>query len=147
MSNVKEVVPFLWVSSMERSLYYYVDSLGFQMKYKGVVDGKVRWCWLTLGAAALMLQESAKVPQGKLGEGVSLCFMCEDALAIYGELRSRGIEASEPQVGNGSWETTLSDPDGYRLNFASPTDISEDTKLSEVKARRPILPIPPILPS
>jgi catechol 2,3-dioxygenase-like lactoylglutathione lyase family enzyme len=137
--NVKEVVPFFSVSNMERSVRYYLDGLGFTMEKKWVVDGKVRWCWLALGEAALMLQEFSKkrlesgVAQRKLGEGVSLCFQCQDALAIYHEVRSRGVEASEPQVGNAMWVTGLTDPDGYRLEFASPTDTPEETKLSKVK--------------
>jgi hypothetical protein len=110
------------------------------MEKKWVVDGKLRWCWLVLGGAALMLQEFHKeghdswVARGKVGEGVALCFTCQDTLAIYHEVRSRGVEASEPQVGNAMWVTSLSDPDGYRLFFESPTDTPEDTKLSEVKA-------------
>jgi hypothetical protein len=64
--NVRDVVPLLSVSSMERSLRYYVDGL-------------------------------------------------------------------EPQVGNALWDTRVTDPDGYRLCFASPTDTPEETKLSEVK--------------
>jgi catechol 2,3-dioxygenase-like lactoylglutathione lyase family enzyme len=136
--NVKQVVPFLHVSNMERSIRYYLDGLGFTIKYKWVVDGKLRWCWLELGGAALMLQEFPKeghdswAPNGKVGEGVSLCFNCEDALVIYHQVRSRGIEASEPEVGNAMWVTRLSDPDGYRLEFESPTDTPEDTKLSEL---------------
>jgi hypothetical protein len=63
---------------------------------------------------------------------MSLYFVCEDALAIYHAVRSRGIEASEPQVGNAMWVTGLSDPDGYRLFFESPTDTPEETRLSEV---------------
>jgi lactoylglutathione lyase len=138
--NVKEVVPFLRVSSMERSLHFYVDGLGFTMKNKWVVDERVRWCWLVLGGAALMLQEFPKeghdswVPAGKVGEGVSLTFVCEDAVGLYREVISRGLQASEPQVLNHLWTTTLSDPDGYRLEFESPTDVPEETKLSEVKA-------------
>jgi len=137
--NVKEVVQLFGVSNMERSLRYYLEGLGFTMEKKWVVDGKVRWCWLALGGAALMLQEFSKqrrdsgVAQRKLGEGVSLCFQCQDALAIYHEVRSRGVEASEPQVGNAMWVTGLTDPDGYRLEFESPTDTPEETKLSEVK--------------
>jgi len=139
VGNVKQVVPFFSVSSMERSFAYYVDGLGFSMKYQWVVDGKLRWCWLERGGAALMLQEFPKqghdswVPTAKAGEGVSLCFQCEDALAIYRDIKSRGIEAEEPFVGNRMWVTGLSDPDGYRLFFESATDVPEDTKLSEVK--------------
>jgi catechol 2,3-dioxygenase-like lactoylglutathione lyase family enzyme len=51
--NVTQVVPFFLVSSMERSLRYYVDGLGFTMTNKCVVDGKVRWWWLELGGVAL----------------------------------------------------------------------------------------------
>jgi len=138
-SNVKQVVPFLCVSNMERSLRYYVDGLGFTMKNKWLVDGRVRWCWLVLGRAALMLQEFNReghdswTPQGEVGEGVSLCFQCEDAIAIYHAVIARGIAASEPQVGNAMWDTCLADPDGYKLHFESPTDTPEETRLSEVK--------------
>ncbi|MFP5286001.1 MAG: hypothetical protein ACLGI9_09715 [Thermoanaerobaculia bacterium] len=44
------------MSSMEASLHYYVDGLGFTMTLKWVGEGKLRWCWLERGAAALMLQ-------------------------------------------------------------------------------------------
>ncbi len=138
-TNVKQVIPFFRVSDMERSVRYYADGLGFTMQHQWVVEGKLRWCWLQLGGAVLMLQEFRKqghnswTPGGKVGEGVSLCFQCEDAVAIYHAVRSRGIEASEPEVGNAMWVTCLSDPDGYRIEFESPTDISEETKLSEVK--------------
>jgi len=134
--NVKQVVPFLRVSEMERSVRFYIDGLGFTMKHEWVPEGKLLWCWLTRGGASLMLQEFLKegpsAPQGKLGEGVSLCFQCEDALALYREFRSRGIEAAEPFVGNSMWVTVLNDPDGYKLDFESMTDVPEDTKLSEV---------------
>jgi catechol 2,3-dioxygenase-like lactoylglutathione lyase family enzyme len=137
--NVKEVVPFLHVSNMEQSVRYYVDGLGFTLKHKWAVEGKLRWCCLVIGGASLMLQEFPReghdswVPSGKVGEGVSLYFNCEDAVAIYRELTSRGVQASEPQVGNAMWVTGLSDPDGYRLFFESATDTPEDTKFSELK--------------
>ena len=138
--NVKAVVPFLCVSDMQQSVRYYVEGLGFAIKHQWVVEGKLRWCWLTLGGAALMLQEFARqgenssAPQGKVGEGVSLYFLCQDAVSIYDNLRSRGIEASEPQVGNRMWVTSLLDPDGYQLHFESGTDVPEETKLSEVRS-------------
>ena len=43
--NLKQVVPLLLVSDMERSLRYYVDGLGFTIGKKWIVDGKLRWCW------------------------------------------------------------------------------------------------------
>ncbi len=136
-ANVKQAVPFFMVSNLEASLRYYVDGLGFEMTNKWIDEGKLRWCWLQRGGAALMLQEFKKeghhawVTEGKLGVGVSIYFICEDALAIYREVTSRGIQASRPFVGNGMWVTSLSDPDGYRIEFESYTDVPEETEYSE----------------
>jgi catechol 2,3-dioxygenase-like lactoylglutathione lyase family enzyme len=134
-SNVKQAVPFFRVSDMETSLRFYLDGLGFVMTKKWIDAGKLRWCWLELGDAALMLQEFRKeghnswVPDAKVGVGVSTCFICEDALAIYRDAIARGLEASRPFVGNGMWCTFLSDPDGYRLELESLTDVPEETVL------------------
>jgi catechol 2,3-dioxygenase-like lactoylglutathione lyase family enzyme len=142
-ANVQQAVPFFGVSNMEASLRFYIDGLGFQMTKKWTPggDGRVRWCWLQLGSAALMLQEFKKDhhpnsgrPDDKLGVGVTICFQCKDALAIYREFIARGVEAKRPFVGNGLWVTSVQDPDGYKLEFASPTDVPEETVFSDVWA-------------
>ena len=127
--NVHQAIPFFMVSNMEASLRFYVEGLGFQRTKKWTVDGKIRWCWLQLGGAALMLQEylPGKIPTTKLGEGISICFQCKDALAIYHESRSRGLHPNTPFVGNNMWVTILTDPDGYKLDFESPTTVPEET--------------------
>jgi len=135
--NVKQAVPFFGVADIEASVRYYVDGLGFEMTHKWIDQGRLRWCWLQLGGAALMLQEFRKeghdswTPDGRVGVGVSICFICEDALAIYRDVTRRGIEASKPFVGNRMWVTSLSDPDGYRIDFESSTDASEETEFSD----------------
>jgi catechol 2,3-dioxygenase-like lactoylglutathione lyase family enzyme len=129
--NVRQAVPFFRVADIEASVRYYVDGLGFEMKNSWTPEGKLQWCWLEIGGAAVMLQESRVPPAGKVGEGVSICFTCNDALAIYREVTARGIAASKPFVGNGMWVTTLCDPDGYRLEFESRTDVPEETVFSE----------------
>lgn len=135
--NVKQAVPFFLVANIEESIRWYVDGLGFEMTKNWIDEGKLRWCWLQHGGAALMLQEVRKeghdswAPEGKVGEGVAIYFLCEDALAIYREITSRGIQASRPFVGNGMWVTSLSDPDGYRIFFESCTDVPEETVLSD----------------
>ena len=132
--KVRQVVPFLFVTDMQRSLRFYVDGLGFEVKIRWEPDGHLRWCWMTIGDAAVMLQEfrADLRPEGTLGLGTSLCFMCDDAVAFYREFIARGIEASEPQVGNGLWVTSVTDPDGYRIDFESETDTPEETRLSEL---------------
>jgi catechol 2,3-dioxygenase-like lactoylglutathione lyase family enzyme len=134
--NVKQAVPFFGVTDIETSLDFYVRGLGFALALKWEPEGRIRWCWLQLGEAAVMLQEYWRdgqrggAPEGPLGQGVSICFMCADALAIYHELTSRGIAATRPVVGNGLWVTSVKDPDGYCLYFESQTDVPEDTVYS-----------------
>jgi catechol 2,3-dioxygenase-like lactoylglutathione lyase family enzyme len=127
--NVQQAVPFFMVSNIETSLRFYIDGLGFQRTNQWIVDNKIRWCWLEIGRAALMLQEYSpgKIPSNKRGEGVSVCFQCKDALAIYHETRTRGLDPRTPFVGNNMWVTILTDPDGYKLDFESPTDVPEET--------------------
>ena len=125
---------------MEASLKFYVEGLGFAMTNKWEPRGKVEWCCLQRDGVALMLQEPhwdehhrPPVTQGKPGEGVSICFICEDALALYDEFSSRGLTPSEPFVGNQMWVVSLKDPDGYVLEFESMTDVPEETRYSEWK--------------
>jgi uncharacterized glyoxalase superfamily protein PhnB len=139
--NVKQAVPFFGVTNMESSLQFYVDGLGFKMKNYWIPDraedypdGRIHWCWLELGNAAIMLQEfrPGGGPKETLGTGVNICFECEDALALYREFKSRGIETRKrPSVGNRLWVVPLTDPDGYRIEFSSPTDAPEESELEE----------------
>ena len=137
--NVNEVVPIFAVKDMNNSLAFYLDGLGFEIQNKWEKDGIIRWCRLQIGNAGLMLQQfrteghdSRQFSDNK-GEGVSLCFNCDDAVAFYRDVKERGIDAREPQVGNRNWVTSIKDPDGYSLDFQSPTDVAEETKLSELK--------------
>ena len=139
--NVTGVVPLLMVTSMERSLVFYIDGLGFAIQARWVPDGRLRWCLLSLGGAVLMLQEAVEptrtklLAAGALGNGAALYFQCADAIAIYREAGAHGVHPlREPQVGNSGWEVFFADPDGYKINFYSPTDVPEETLLSEIKS-------------
>ena len=70
-------------------------------------------------------------PDGKPGAGVSINFICRDALALYREFRSRGVDAKRRFVGNGMWVTSMTDPDGYALHFESVTDAAEESEYVE----------------
>src|ERR1700744_5183966 len=142
IANVQQAVPFFWVADMASSLRFYIDGLGFCMTRKWIPegdghypsDGRIRWCRLEIGEAAIMLQEfgPGTKPEPHLGYGVSVAFTCRDALALYREFKSRGIlPRRNPFVGNGLWVVPLSDPDGYRIEFASPTDAPEESEWEE----------------
>jgi lactoylglutathione lyase len=131
--NIRLTVPFLGVADMESSLRFYTDGLGFSITKQWTPRGKIEWCWLERDAVALMLQgpwrdkEQPLEPESKPKTGPSLCFQCEDALALYDEFKERGIPMKEPFVGNGMWVVVLKDPDGYSLDFESVTDVAEET--------------------
>ena len=137
--NISEVVPFLAVKDVNESIEFYVEGLGFEFVNKWIEKGELRWCHLKLGGAGVMLQQfETKGPDSRRfsrnkGEGITLCFFCDDAVEFYHELVKRKIGASEPFVGNALWVTRVKDPDGYDLLFESATEIAEDTKLSELR--------------
>ena len=95
------------------------------------------WCWLELENVALILQEFSKedprynAPQLQLGLGVSVCFICRDALELYRQFRFRGVTGKRPFVGNNMWVSSVTDPDGYHLDFESPTDAPEESEYDE----------------
>ncbi len=135
--NVRKAVPFLWVRDIQASRRFYVEGLGFSATQQWIDGDRLRWCWLELGGAAIMLQERS----GALGDeqgatahpngGMAIYFICDDALAIYRGLRARGVSAGRPFVGNAMWVTELTDPDGYRLAFESPTDAPEESVFTD----------------
>jgi lactoylglutathione lyase len=151
-ANVRQAVPFFNIRNMDASLKFYIEGLGFKMKHWWIPDraednpdGRIRWCWLEMGEAALMLQEFRKQGEHKvhlegqvveipetLGFGVSINFQCEDSLALYREFKSRGVPIpKKPFVGNRLWCVNVVDPDGYQLWFNSPTDAPEESELEE----------------
>ncbi len=77
-----------------------------------------------------MLQQyrEGKAPPDKRGIGVSVCFQCADALALYREFTGRGLAPKRPFVGNAMWVVALTDPDGYHIDFESETDVPEETE-------------------
>jgi lactoylglutathione lyase len=131
-ANVRQAIPFFMVMNMETSLDFYLKGLGFELKLKWEPRGKIEWCSLLIGNASIMLQEyRTKAPVQYRGKGMSVYFICEDALAIYNQIITNGITATEPFVGNNMWVAGLKDPDGYQIYFESPTDVPEETNYSE----------------
>jgi lactoylglutathione lyase len=135
LPNIKLAVPFFMVRDMQASLEFYTGKLGFRITNQWTPRGKVEWCWIQRDDVSIMMQEPRnheKFDKGEpKGKGVSICFQCVDALAVYHEFITKGIEIKEPFVGNNMWVVAFNDPDGYRLDFESPTDVPEETIYSE----------------
>ncbi len=89
-TNVQQAVPFFTVPDIDSSLQFYTRGLGFEIEKIGEPRGRIEWCWLQLGGAALMLQEHPKTGEpatlwqgDKKGVCVSINFTCLDAIALY----------------------------------------------------------------
>jgi lactoylglutathione lyase len=127
---------------MDASLRFYVEGLGFDITHKWIPQEKIEWCALKRQGAYLMLQQFRKgghdawSPEGKVGVGVSINFICGDALLLYHEFLDKSIPVSEPFVENNMWVINVKDPDGYNLFFESDTDVPEETMYSEWKKNR-----------
>ena len=135
-ADVRQCVALLAIRDIDVSLRFYVDGLGFTRTNQWVVDGRIRWCWLEHDRGRAVLQETTpdhphRFPEGQVGIGVGLNFICGDALAFYHEVKARGIETKRPFVGNNMWVTSVRDPDGYDLHFESPTDAPEESEYTE----------------
>jgi hypothetical protein len=133
--QVQEIVPLLDVRDMASSMAFYIDGLGFEVTLSWTPEGEIRWLRLQQGGAGLMLQTA--MPAGAHqagpapGAGVTFCLLCNDACALYQAALDRNLSPQEPFVGNGLWVTRLVDPDGYILDFASPAEAPEETRLSQ----------------
>ncbi len=129
MTNLRQAVPFFMVSDMAVSLAFYVDGLGFRRTKAWTPRGAIEWCWLERDGVAIMLQSYREggLPAEKRGVGVSICFQCADALALYKDFTARGVTPKQPIVGNNMWVVVVHDPDGYTLDFESETDVPEET--------------------
>src|SRR4051812_15627831 len=114
--NIQLAVPFFMVTNMDASLHFYVDKLGFTLTNQWAPRGKIEWCSFQRDGVSLMLQEPRNKEQFnemEKGKGVSICFQCNDALALYREFIKHDIEIKEPFVGNNMWVVCFTDPDGY----------------------------------
>ena len=120
---VRQLVPLLVVTDIQRSLEFYRDRLGFVLTGQADSEGKMFWCSMARGGSAIMLQqaEAEDGPAAGRGRGISLYFVCDDADAIYAELTSRGLQLSSPVVAYyGMKQVVVPEPDEYYICFESP---------------------------
>ena len=128
--KVLGLVPLLQVYDMPRSVRFYRDALGFEVKLTSPILGEDRFHWalLRLGDAELMLNTAYEFDSERPAEpdrartsahnDTCLYLACPDVEAAYNELRGKGVNVSEPKTAPyGMKQMYLNDPDGYNLCF------------------------------
>ena len=125
-ATIQELVPLLFVDDIGRSAAFYRDRLGFEMTSSWEPGGKLAWCRLERGGAAVMLQQAIPEEDGPAegrGRGVGFFFRCDDAGAMHADFASRGLTVAPPQAAfYGMNQVFVKDPDGYELCFQSAID-------------------------
>lgn len=123
------LVPELYCSDIERSVRFYVDLLGFVVRFARPEE---RFVYLDREGAELMLEQpttrmfvSAEL-EHPYGRGVNFQIEVADVAALYArvnaskwpvflELEDRWYRQNELELGNRQF--VIEDPDGYLLRF------------------------------
>jgi catechol 2,3-dioxygenase-like lactoylglutathione lyase family enzyme len=109
---------FLEVESLEESLEFYSERLGFRVE-SHEPEAEPPMATLSAGRLRLML---AQVPlaMARRGRGVHFFFTVEDVDEFYSFVREGGLEVEPPSdEGWGGRFVTLEDPNRYRLFFVT----------------------------
>lgn len=108
------------VSELERSIAFYCDELGLQPAFD-FRDEAGRRFGVYLHAGARTYVELFEGQIGEPAEGQSyrhVCLEVDDIQATVEALRDRGVEVTDPKLGNDhTWQAWLADPDGNRLEL------------------------------
>lgn len=122
---IRELVPLFFVKSIESSVQFYRDRLGFEVALTWEPEGKLGWCRLERDRSAVMLEQSCEEDGPAVGpsRGIGFYFICDDADEMHSELTERGLHIAPPHVAfYGMKQVFVTDPDGYRLCFESQAD-------------------------
>ena len=127
------LVPELSVRDCAASLRFYVDVLGFAVRYRRAEEG---FAYLALGEAELMLDQigtgrdfAPALAAGPLGRGLNLQIRVPTLGPVVAALRRHGIALvvgpEERWYRRGAEEVgqrqlVVADPDGYLLRFQEP---------------------------
>lgn len=125
------LLPELYVSDFKKSLDFYTNILGFNLKYQ---RDKPLFAFLSYQGSQLMIQEESDdeewqngKPEYPYGRGINFQINTDDispiidSIAKYNYPLKRGVKDSWYQVDNmlyGCREILIMDPDGYLLRFS-----------------------------
>lgn len=125
-----KLVPELYCTDIHRSLAFYVDVLGFGIKYERPKEG---FAYLDRQGAELMLDEVGKTRtwlagplERPFGRGVNFQIETTDIEVLHGAIVDSEYDVFLPlekkwyrcgDVMSGNYQFIVCDPDGYMLRF------------------------------
>lgn len=120
--SMREVQPILYASSIEQSVAFYQEHLGFELRFAMTGDGgRMVHASLVKDAVTIMLgYKEAEHPDQRLGGGAVLYTYVDDVDGYFEQVVAAGTALTEALTDQywGDRTFTVTDPDGYVLTFA-----------------------------
>lgn len=126
--TLKQLVPMLNVSDIQRSLQFYRQVAGFEQVSPQEALEKWNWAEIRSGNALLMLSQegggSGTEAEDEATWPSILYFYPEDVEALYQQIKAAGFEVDELGITcYGMKEFSLRDPDGHWLSFGQEAEV------------------------
>ena len=111
------------VSDYDEAIAFYVDRLGFEVRYDGELDDGTRLVHLELptqpGVGVWLFEAEGEEQRERVGNqtgGAPLAvFYTDDCRGVAGELRERGVEVGEVRESSEDVSVHFEDPYGNRF--------------------------------
>ncbi len=125
--QARSLGPSLTVTDLQRSIRFYRDGLGFSVGQEWKEEERLMGVMLEAGKAFVMLGQDdfAKGKDRTKGVGVRLYIETDqdvDALAQQAKAAGLALDSGPADLGWGPRGFTLTDPDGYKLTVANPSE-------------------------
>jgi predicted enzyme related to lactoylglutathione lyase len=116
-----ELVP-IPVTDPDRAKAFYVEQVGFHEDTDQRLNERVRFIQLTPPGSGCSIALGEGITEQRPGSIDGLILVVDDAEAAYAELRSRGVDISEPKMMPwGAVHADFGDPDGNRWTVQQPS--------------------------
>jgi catechol 2,3-dioxygenase-like lactoylglutathione lyase family enzyme len=118
------------VADLEESIDFYQNTLDFNPAFEFVRDNGERYgVYFHVGGRSFIeLFQGTPVPADANSPYQHFCLEVDDLNATAEQLRAKGVEVTEVQLGSGhSWQAWLVDPDGNRIELHQYTPESKQT--------------------
>ncbi|HJT96046.1 MAG TPA: VOC family protein [Mycobacterium sp.] len=113
----------VYVSDQQRSLDFYVDTLGFEKRADRDMGPAGRWIEVRPAGAAtglVLVRGDAFGKQDRVGSAADLVFDTDDIHAAHKTLAGRGADVTEPHVQAWGASFQVTDPDGLAVLIRQP---------------------------
>jgi len=131
----------VWVRDQERSRWFFVDQLGFQVAVDAQVPGVGRWIIVApptgLPGIALVVPLEDSEESKRIGQNTGVAFLTEDVRAVFEEWSKKRVRftlpPTEPSWGRGQARyAVFEDVDGNRFSLI---EIDDATRKLEAERR------------